>query len=55
MRRRTVAGLVASVSVAGPFERIEAHRPRLEALVRSAGEHISRLIGYGDGYPPGKN
>ena len=42
---------IASISVAGPSERIAANRARLEPLVRSAGERISRLIGYGDGYP----
>jgi DNA-binding IclR family transcriptional regulator len=42
----------ASISVAGPSERIDAHRVRLEALVRSAGERISRLVGYTGGYPP---
>jgi DNA-binding IclR family transcriptional regulator len=42
----------ASISVAGPSERIEAHRARLEPMVRSAAERISRLVGYGEGYPP---
>lgn len=46
---------IASISVAGPSERIEANRARLEPLVRSAGDRISRLIGYGDGYPPGRD
>jgi DNA-binding IclR family transcriptional regulator len=42
----------ASVSVAGPSERMETNRARLEPLVRSAGERISRLLGYGGDYPP---
>lgn len=42
----------ASVSVAGPSERMEAERARLEPLVLSAGERISRLLGYGGAYPP---
>jgi DNA-binding IclR family transcriptional regulator len=44
--------LFCAVSVAGPTERIEAHRARLEALVLEAGERISRILGYGDRYPP---
>ena len=43
---------IASISVAGPSERIEANRARLEPMVRNAGERISRLIGYGESYPP---
>jgi DNA-binding IclR family transcriptional regulator len=42
----------ASISVAGPSERIAAHRARLEPMVRSAGERISRLVGYAEAYPP---
>ena len=42
----------ASVSVAGPTERIVANRPQLEPLVRTAGERISRLLGFAGDYPP---
>jgi IclR family acetate operon transcriptional repressor len=41
-----------AVSVAGPTDRIVAHRPRIEGLVRKAGERISRALGYGGAYPP---
>lgn len=44
----------ASVSVAGPTERIEANRKQIEPLVRTAGERISRTLGYGLDYPPTK-
>lgn len=42
----------ASVSVAGPTERMETHRLQIEPLVRKAGERISRVLGYGFDYPP---
>jgi DNA-binding IclR family transcriptional regulator len=42
----------ASVSVAGPTERMEAHRIKIEPLVRKAGERISRVLGYSADYPP---
>ena len=42
----------ASVSVAGPTDRIVANREPLSSLVRSAGERISRLLGFGGAYPP---
>lgn len=45
---------IASVSVAGPSERIAARRVELETLVASAGERISRLTGYCEDYPPGQ-
>lgn len=35
----------ASVSVAGPADRIEAHRAQIESNVRAAGERISRVLG----------
>ena len=43
---------IASISVAGPSERILANRARLEAMTRDAGEQVSRLIGYDGSYPP---
>lgn len=45
---------IASISVAGPSERVLANRARLEALTRDAGEQVSRLIGYDGSYPPGR-
>lgn len=42
----------ASVSVAGPSERMEAGRARFEPLVKNASEGISRLLGYSGDYPP---
>lgn len=42
-----------AVSVAGPTDRVTLHRPRLEALVRQAGERVSRILGYSEAYPPG--
>jgi len=42
----------AAVSVAGPSGRIEAGTARFTPLVREAGEHISRLLGYNGVYPP---
>jgi DNA-binding IclR family transcriptional regulator len=44
--------VIASVSVAGPTERIEANRLQIAPLARSAGERISRLLGYDAVYPP---
>lgn len=44
-----------AVSVAGPTERIEMNRPRLEPLVLEAGLRISRILGYADSYPPAAN
>lgn len=45
--------LFCAVSVAGPTERIEAHRARIEMLVRDAGERLSGVLGYVGVYPPG--
>ena len=42
----------ASVSVAGLTDRIIANREQLSSLVRSAGERISRLLGFSGAYPP---
>ncbi|MCB2061651.1 MAG: IclR family transcriptional regulator [Novosphingobium sp.] len=42
----------ASVSVAGPTDRIAANRPQLEPMVRTAGQRISQLLGYAGDYPP---
>ena len=44
--------LFCAISVAGPTDRVEAHRPRLERLVLDAGERISRILGFSDEYPP---
>lgn len=44
----------ASVSVAGPTERIEAERESIGARVSEAGERISRLVGFGGAYPRGE-
>ena len=44
--------VIASISAAGPTERIEANRKRIESNVRQAGERISRLLGYSGAYPP---
>jgi DNA-binding IclR family transcriptional regulator len=41
-----------AVSVAGPSERIEAHREKIAALSRKAAERISRVVGYKGSYPP---
>lgn len=41
-----------SVSVAGPTDRVRAHRTALEAQVLAAGERISRVLGYDGVYPP---
>jgi DNA-binding IclR family transcriptional regulator len=37
--------LIASVSVAGPTERMDANREHIESLVREAGERISTVLG----------
>ncbi|HMP57210.1 MAG TPA: IclR family transcriptional regulator [Novosphingobium sp.] len=42
----------AAISVAGPTERIERSRERIAALVREAGERLSRLTGFAGAYPP---
>jgi DNA-binding IclR family transcriptional regulator len=42
----------ASVSAAGPTERMEMQREQIEPLVRKAGERISRILGYSRDYPP---
>lgn len=42
----------AALSVAGPTERIEANRDRIGALVRAAGEQVSRRLGLSGPYPP---
>lgn len=44
--------LFCAVSVAGPTERIEAHRARIEALVREAGARLSAVLGWEGEYPP---
>jgi DNA-binding IclR family transcriptional regulator len=44
--------LDGAISVAGPTDRIIANRPRIEPLVRKAGERISRALGYDGAYPP---
>ncbi len=44
--------VLGSVSVAGPAERMQANRARLEAQVRQAGQSISRILGYSGDYPP---
>lgn len=41
-----------AVAVAGPTDRVEAQRPRLERLVLDAGERVSRILGFSDEYPP---
>jgi len=41
----------AAISVAGPSERIENRRDGMAALVREAGEAVSRRLGYGGPYP----
>jgi DNA-binding IclR family transcriptional regulator len=41
-----------AVAVAGPTDRVEAHRERLERLVLDAGERISRIVGFSEDYPP---
>lgn len=41
-----------AVAVAGPTDRVEAHRERLERLVLDAGERISRILGFIEEYPP---
>lgn len=41
-----------AVAVAGPTDRVEAHRGRLERLVLDAGERISRILGFSEEYPP---
>jgi DNA-binding IclR family transcriptional regulator len=42
----------ASVSIAGPTERMDARRGELEALVLDAGQRISRILGYTGAFPP---
>jgi DNA-binding IclR family transcriptional regulator len=44
--------LTYSVSIAGPTERIQRDRKRLDNLVREGGERLSRLLGYVGPYPP---
>lgn len=41
----------ASVSVAGPADRMDANRKSIEPLVRDAGARISRVLGYAASYP----
>jgi DNA-binding IclR family transcriptional regulator len=41
-----------AISVAGPADRIALATPRLGALVLTAGERISRVLGYTGAYPP---
>jgi DNA-binding IclR family transcriptional regulator len=42
----------ASVSAAGPTDRIETNRTQIESLVCKAGERISRVLGFNSDYPP---
>ena len=42
----------ASVSIAGPTERMDARRQEFEALVLDAGQRISRILGYTGPFPP---
>lgn len=41
-----------AVSIAGPTDRVAAHRARIEQLVLQAGERISRILGFSGAYPP---
>jgi DNA-binding IclR family transcriptional regulator len=41
-----------AVSIAGPTDRVAAHRARDEQLILQAGERISRILGYSGTYPP---
>jgi DNA-binding IclR family transcriptional regulator len=41
-----------AVSIAGPTDRVVASRARTEALVLTAGERISRIVGFSGDYPP---
>lgn len=43
----------ASVSIAGPTERMDARRGLFEQLVLDAGQRISRILGYAGAFPPG--
>lgn len=42
----------ASVSIAGPTERMDARRGEFEQLVLDAGQRISRILGYTGPFPP---
>jgi DNA-binding IclR family transcriptional regulator len=42
----------AAISVAGPADRIALAAPRLGPLVLTAGERVSRVLGYRGAYPP---
>jgi DNA-binding IclR family transcriptional regulator len=42
----------ASVSIAGPTERMDARRQEFERLAFDAGQRISRLLGYTGAFPP---
>jgi DNA-binding IclR family transcriptional regulator len=44
--------IIGSVSVAGPAERLLAARPGIDRHVRTAGQQVSRLLGYNGDYPP---
>jgi uncharacterized protein GlcG (DUF336 family) len=41
-----------AASIAGPTDRVAAHRARIEQLILQAGERISRILGYSGDYPP---
>jgi DNA-binding IclR family transcriptional regulator len=45
--------LFCAVSIAGPTDRVVAHRAQSEQLVLAAGERISRVLGFSAAYPPG--
>ena len=44
--------IFATLAIAGPTERIDKHRSRIEQLVREGGEQVSRLIAFAAFYPP---
>ena len=44
--------IFCAASIAGPTDRVATHRPRIEQLVLSAGERISRILGFSGDYPP---
>jgi len=44
--------LAYSISIAGPTERIQRDRKRLDSMIREGGERLSRLLGYVGPYPP---
>jgi DNA-binding IclR family transcriptional regulator len=44
--------IYCAVSIAGPTDRVAAHRARIEQLVLQAGDRISRILGFSGDYPP---